>query len=83
MRPPCCCLCDRTFDPGVDGDQLEFARRPSDEDFHERMARERFVDHPPNVEWFCASHLEAARARRHLTIDRALAELGHGTEGTA
>lgn len=77
MRPPECEVCDRRFDPGVDGDLVAFERDPADADWYLRAASPLFVGHPPHEGWFCADHLGPARslAARGQTLKAAMREL--------
>ncbi len=74
MRPPECAVCGDEF-TAPDGRLVTFAERDSDRQWRERVAAERMVGHPPNVEWFCGVHAEAAAALAGLTIDVAMTEL--------
>jgi len=74
MRPPECAVCGDEFE-AADGRLVTFAERDSDRQWRERAAAERMVGHPPNVEWFCAGHADAAAALAEQTIDAALSEL--------
>lgn len=83
MRPPECAVCGDEF-TAPDGRLVTFAERDSDRQWRERVAAERMVGHPPNVEWFCGVHGDAAAALAGLTIDAALTELKRkGTDDAA
>ncbi len=83
MRPPECAVCGDEF-TAPDGRLVTFAERDSDRQWRERVAAERMVGHPPNVEWFCAVHADAAAVLTGLTIDAALTELKRkGADGAA
>jgi hypothetical protein len=74
MRPPICEICDERFDDG--GGLVTFALDDRARAFHKRRKREPgFVGHPPEKEWFCEKHIEAARALSHLTRGEAVAQL--------
>ncbi|MFC1705854.1 hypothetical protein ACFL59_03415 [Planctomycetota bacterium] len=76
MKPPRCRLCGAKFDLSDRAGLLYFARRPSDQAWHERAEAEPgFTGHPPNAAWFCQDHFTAARTRTGLTIDVAMAKL--------
>ena len=76
MRPPECAVCDLDLDPNEGGGLVSFCRQPSDEDWYRRSEAEPgFVGHPPNVEWFCANHIDAARKLKHLSLREALQQL--------
>jgi len=74
MRPPECAVCGDEF-TAPDGRLVTFAERDSDRQWRERVAAERMVGHPPNVEWFCGVHAVAACALAGETIDVALTAL--------
>lgn len=74
MRPPECAVCGEEF-TAPDGRLVTFAERDSDRQWRERVAAERMVGHPPNVEWFCGMHAEAAVALAGETIDVAMRTL--------
>lgn len=78
MRPPECAVCGEEF-TAPDGRLVTFAERDSDRQWRERVAAERMVGHPPNVDWFCGVHAEAAVALAGETIDVALTELKRQT----
>ncbi|MCB9832057.1 MAG: hypothetical protein H6807_06230 [Planctomycetes bacterium] len=63
MMPPECEVCDQPFDPGPGGDLVLFSNH--------RPLPEGEVGHPPGCGWFCARHLEAARALTHLDLAEA------------
>ncbi|MCA9563049.1 MAG: hypothetical protein KC561_06150 [Myxococcales bacterium] len=75
MRPPICDICGAdALDNG--GGLVRFALRPSDQRWLDRAeADPDFVGHPPNQEWYCGEHIEAARALDQLAIDEATAKL--------
>lgn len=64
VRPPVCEICDARVDPTADGGGLvTFQPDDRSRDWHRRAAEEPgFVGHPPDVGWFCAAHIDAARA---------------------
>ncbi len=74
MRPPACAVCGDEFDP-TDGRLVTFAERDTDRQWRERVAATGMVGHPPNVEWFCGTHADAAAALAGDTIDVALRAL--------
>jgi hypothetical protein len=74
MRPPECAVCGDEF-TAPDGRLVTFAERDADRQWRERVAAERMVGHPPNVEWFCGVHAEAALALAGETIDVAMRAL--------
>ncbi|MCB9739824.1 MAG: hypothetical protein H6747_11190 [Deltaproteobacteria bacterium] len=75
MRPPCCEVCDERFDPREGGALVDFARDPARADWYRRAEDPLFVGHPPHQGWFCATHLDAARALSHQTLGVATREL--------
>ncbi len=80
MRPPICAVCDD--DAGEDGGLVSFVRGPSGVEFDRRCQEEEgFVGHPPYVEWFCGSHITAARELDGRTRREAMAVLRQLTEG--
>ena len=73
MRPPVCAVCDADLEPNEGGGLVGFRRRPEDEAWHRRSQEEPgFVGHPPDVEWFCAEPIDAARELSHLDLGEAL-----------
>lgn len=70
VKPPICQVCHVRFRPD-EGGLVEFAMRPSDRAWQARRVK----GHPPWKAWYCRDHLEAARARSHLTIDAATSQL--------
>ena len=74
MRPPECAVCGDEF-TAPDGRLVTFAERDSDRQWRERAAAERMVGHPPNVEWFCGVHAQAAIDLAGETIDVAMRAL--------
>lgn len=76
MRPPICAICEADIEPDEDGGLVTFAKTERDEQWYERARAEPgFVGTPPNIDWFCARHIEAARALSHMTYAEAFAEL--------
>lgn len=67
-------MCGDEFE-AADGRLVTFAERDDDRQWRERAAAERMVGHPPNLEWFCARHADAAAALAEATVDVALSEL--------
>ena len=74
MRPPACAVCGEDFAPTM-GRLVAFAERESDRQWRERASETAMVGHPPNVEWFCAVHAEAAEALAGASIDEAMQQL--------
>lgn len=75
MRPPICAVCHARFAPD-DGGLVSFALDDRAREFHaRRKAEPGFVGHPPEQEWFCAAHIEGARALALVTRPEALARL--------
>ncbi len=74
MMPPICCICEEDI-PDDEGALVEFAQRPEDHEWDERMEATGMTGHPPYMQWFCARHLSAARAVQHLTVDKAMPSL--------
>lgn len=78
MRPPICAVCHARFGPD-DGGLVSFVMDDAARIFHQRRRDEPgFVGHPPEQEWFCGAHVEAARALVHLTRSDALSRLRTG-----
>ncbi len=74
MMPPICCICQADIEDD-EGDLITFAQRPSDIEWDEKMERTGMAGHPPYMRWFCPEHLPAAQALKHLTVDKAMAQL--------
>lgn len=72
MKPPTCEVCGDRFEE--EGELLEFARTPSDEEWYERAAADDFVGHPPNLAWFCSEHAPRAARLTDQTLAEALKE---------
>ena len=79
MMPPNCCLCDKGLETGDECELICFHKRPEQESRYAEAETRLIPDHPPNREWFCAGHVEAARSR--LDLDRALGALRAGEHG--
>lgn len=84
MRPPICAVCHARFGPDDDGDGagglVSFALDDAARAFHaKKAATPGFVGHPPEKEWFCATHIAAARQLSHLTRSDALQQLRAGS----
>ena len=74
MRPPICAICHARFHE--EGGLVSFALDEAAREFAARRASEPgFVGHPPQKEWFCAAHIEPARALAHLTRGAALTQM--------
>lgn len=75
MRPPDCAICDaNALDEG--GGRVSFALDEQAKDWHDRANLEPgFVGHPPEQEWFCSAHIQAARALAHLPLSDAMRAL--------
>ena len=58
MRPPECVICG---DRGAGVQLLSFATDAEAADWHKRAREEGFTGHPPDEEWFCATHAAQAR----------------------
>jgi len=75
MRPPICAICHVRFGPD-EGGLVTFALDERAREFHaRRKAEPGFIGHPPEQEWFCGAHIEAARALSTLTRPEALQRL--------
>ncbi len=71
MRPPECAICGVRFEPGSEGDVVAFLHS-ADDPWSQRRERHSLPEHPPNVEWFCAAHLDRARELKELPLGEAL-----------
>jgi len=68
MRPPMCDLCKGKFSPSHDGGgTVRFAN-------YEPLPKG-MVGHPKGLVWFCAEHIEAAKALNHLDHKEAMQQL--------
>lgn len=75
MKPPICELCDERFDP-AEGGLVRFAATAESESWRARAAAEPgFVGHPPDVAWFCGTHLAAAQGLTGRTLGDVLAAM--------
>jgi hypothetical protein len=70
MMPPECEICGLAFDPKKGGGTVGFADL---EELPQGMS-----GHPAGLGWFCAGHLEAARALRQLDLAEACRRLRGG-----
>jgi hypothetical protein len=59
------------------GGLVQFALTTEEELANEKFKQPGFMGHPKGLEWFCALHIEQARALRHLTQAEALQQLLH------
>ena len=76
MRPPICAICHVRFSDKDGGGLCSFADDDASRAFVKRRAEQPgFVGHPPDQEWFCGAHLQAAQALSHLTRGEALGKL--------
>ncbi len=75
MKPPICCICDKSLDSPNDGGLIYFKKRVSDRQWEEKIEREGMVGHPPFAEWFCEKHYKKAFELKDLTIDKAMKQL--------
>jgi hypothetical protein len=76
MKPPICEQCGNRFPP-EEGGLVRFAPTPESEAWRARAAAEPgFVGHPPDLAWFCGTHLAAAQALADDTLDAALRSIG-------
>ena len=74
MRPPICAMCHDRFHEG--GGLVTFALDDAARAFaHRRAEQPGFVGHPPHKEWFCATHIEAARSLSELTRSEAVKKM--------
>ncbi len=63
MKPPICAVCHTRFSP-AEGGTVRFANYES--------LPEGMVGHPKGLEWFCSSHIEAARDLSSLSSGEAI-----------
>lgn len=75
MMPPNCCLCNKGLATGADCELVCFHKTPEQESWYAEAESRLIPDHPPNCEWFCEDHLEAARSLVELDLDQALAKI--------
>lgn len=61
MRPPICDVCDERFEPS-DGTLLRCRSTADDLGWRQRAEVDGMAGHPPDTGWFCAEHVDAARA---------------------
>ena len=74
MRPPICAICGARLND--DGGLVSFALDDDARRFKERReSQPGFIGHPPQQEWFCTAHVDAARALTNLTRSQALQQL--------
>ena len=69
MRPPECVICG-ACDAGIE--LLQFAVDAEAADWHRRAEAEGFAGHPPDQEWFCATHAKQARTLTDRPLREAL-----------
>lgn len=70
MRPPICAVCANRFNPAKGG-TVTFAN------YH--PLPEGMVGHPAGLEWFCGTHIEAARHLKHLSSGEAIKQIKNGS----
>jgi len=75
MKPPVCCICDKSLDYPSEGGLIYFKKRSSDKKWEKRMKKKGMVGHPPYAEWFCKEHYEKANELKDLAIDEAMKQL--------
>ena len=74
--PPNCCLCDNGIETGHQCELIYFSKTESDQQWHAMAATEAgFTGHPPDCDWFCAIHTEAAKSFIHVDLATALRHL--------
>ncbi len=62
MRPPICAICDKDFEINERAGLVSFETTADDEKWYKKASEPGFVGHPPNQDWFCAEHYQAAQA---------------------
>ncbi len=72
MKPPICCICEKSLEYPDEGGLIYFKKRPSDKKWDKVMEENGMVGHPPYAEWFCRDHYVKAKELKDLTIDRAM-----------
>ena len=78
MRPPECCMCDKTLGDGCECELLVFKQIPADVIASVRGIQRvgyEIPDHPNHMEWFCSEHSILAKQFLHLTIHETVAQL--------
>lgn len=75
MRPPICRVCNKRMEEDDKGGLIYFAKRPSDEEWGEKMKEKGWIGHPPYADWFCEDHYDKAKEFSHLSIDKAMKEM--------
>jgi hypothetical protein len=78
MRPPECCMCDKTLGDGYECEMLVFKQVPADVIASVRGIQRvgyEIPDHPDHMEWFCSEHSILAKQFLHLTIHETVAQL--------
>ena len=78
MRPPECCMCDKTLEDGDECELLVFKQVPADVIASVRGIQRvgyEIPDHPDHMEWFCSEHSILAKQFLHLTIHESVAQL--------
>lgn len=56
-------------------------RSQAQEEFEKRMEEIGGTGHPPDAEWFCKEHADAAAKYRHLTLAEAWPKIKEETAG--
>ena len=76
MMPPNCCLCDNGIKTGHQCELVCFSKTESDRQWHAMAATATgFTGHPPDCDWFCDIHTEAAKSFIHFDLATALRHL--------
>ena len=71
MMPPNCCLCDKGLATDDECELICFHKTPEQEAWYAEVEARLISGHPPNCEWFCEDHADAARRLIDLNLDRA------------
>ena len=79
MMPPNCCLCDKGLVTGYECELVCFHKTPDQEVWYTDAESRLLPDHPPNCEWFCEDHFEAAWSLVSLDQDQAVKMRDSGT----
>jgi hypothetical protein len=77
--PPNCCLCDKGLVTGDECELVCFRKTPDQEVWYTDAESRLLPDHPPNCEWFCEDHFEAAWSLVSLDQDQAVKMRDSGT----
>ncbi len=75
MRPPCCIVCGKIFNPSDNSGLVYFTETEEEKEFNKRFTEQSITGHPKGRDWFCAEHYAQAKELMHLDLKSAVGVL--------